>query len=199
MASSRCRWWARCCQRSRSSWACQRACKSRQVRGRCMQGSSWHAADVAACSQWRHRLPRRRPSSALPPLHSAHPPPLFPLTPLPRGTLPLPPGGGDNAMAALGAGAVHEGTWVLSLGTSGARGRGRVSERTQRCHRQESSMRARQTWHTIAGITVLCRALLCCASAAGTLFGPSGKPILDPSGAAGTGDVSADLRIVALA
>lgn len=29
------------------------------------------------------------------------------------------PGGGDNAMAALGAGAVREGTWVLSLGTSG--------------------------------------------------------------------------------
>ena len=29
------------------------------------------------------------------------------------------PGGGDNAMAALGVGAVEEGTWVLSLGTSG--------------------------------------------------------------------------------
>ena len=29
------------------------------------------------------------------------------------------PGGGDNAMAALGSGAVREGTWVLSLGTSG--------------------------------------------------------------------------------
>lgn len=44
------------------------------------------------------------------------------------------PGGGDNAMAALGAGAVEEGTWVLSLGTSG------------------------------------------------TLFGPSSKPVLDPTG-----------------
>ncbi|GAB4823554.1 hypothetical protein N2152v2_010600 [Parachlorella kessleri] len=29
------------------------------------------------------------------------------------------PGGGDNAMSALGAGAVQDGTWVLSLGTSG--------------------------------------------------------------------------------
>ncbi|PRW34012.1 Xylulokinase [Chlorella sorokiniana] len=44
------------------------------------------------------------------------------------------PGGGDNAMAALGSGAVWEGTWILSLGTSG------------------------------------------------TLFGPSSKPVLDPSG-----------------
>jgi xylulokinase len=31
------------------------------------------------------------------------------------------PGGGDNAMAALGVGAVREGSWVLSLGTSGER------------------------------------------------------------------------------
>lgn len=45
------------------------------------------------------------------------------------------PGGGDNAMAALGVGAVKEGSWVLSLGTSG------------------------------------------------TLFGPSSKPVLDPTGA----------------
>ncbi len=29
------------------------------------------------------------------------------------------PGSGDNQMSALGAGAVHEGTWVMSLGTSG--------------------------------------------------------------------------------
>ncbi|KAL4436739.1 hypothetical protein ABPG75_003878 [Micractinium tetrahymenae] len=49
-------------------------------------------------------------------------------------TVQVAPGGGDNAMAALGAGAVKEGTWILSLGTSG------------------------------------------------TLFGPSSKPILDPSG-----------------
>jgi xylulokinase len=44
------------------------------------------------------------------------------------------PGGGDNAMSALGAGAVREGSWVLSLGTSG------------------------------------------------TLFGPSNKAVLDPTG-----------------
>jgi len=29
------------------------------------------------------------------------------------------PGSGDNQMSALGAGAVEEGRWVLSLGTSG--------------------------------------------------------------------------------
>lgn len=29
------------------------------------------------------------------------------------------PGGGDNAMSALGAGVVEEGVWILSLGTSG--------------------------------------------------------------------------------
>lgn len=34
-------------------------------------------------------------------------------------TVQVAPGGGDNAMAALGAGAVKEGSWVLSLGTSG--------------------------------------------------------------------------------
>ena len=31
------------------------------------------------------------------------------------------PGSGDNQMSALGAGAVREGAWVVSLGTSGAR------------------------------------------------------------------------------
>ncbi|KAK9817151.1 hypothetical protein WJX72_010395 [[Myrmecia] bisecta] len=45
------------------------------------------------------------------------------------------PGSGDNMMSALGAGAVTEGKWVISLGTSG------------------------------------------------TLFGASGRPVLDPSGA----------------
>ena len=30
------------------------------------------------------------------------------------------PGSGDNQMSALGAGAVQEGAWVVSLGTSGA-------------------------------------------------------------------------------
>jgi len=30
------------------------------------------------------------------------------------------PGSGDNQMSALGAGAVKEGDWVISLGTSGA-------------------------------------------------------------------------------
>lgn len=50
------------------------------------------------------------------------------------GDVQVAPGGGDNAMSALGAGAVREGSWVLSLGTSG------------------------------------------------TLFGPSGKPVLDPTG-----------------
>ena len=29
------------------------------------------------------------------------------------------PGSGDNQMSALGAGAVKEGAWVVSLGTSG--------------------------------------------------------------------------------
>ena len=29
------------------------------------------------------------------------------------------PGSGDNQMSALGAGAVKDGTWVVSLGTSG--------------------------------------------------------------------------------
>ena len=29
------------------------------------------------------------------------------------------PGSGDNQMSALGSGAVKEGTWVVSLGTSG--------------------------------------------------------------------------------
>ena len=29
------------------------------------------------------------------------------------------PGSGDNQMSALGAGAVREGAWVVSLGTSG--------------------------------------------------------------------------------
>ena len=29
------------------------------------------------------------------------------------------PGSGDNQMSALGAGAVKEGDWVISLGTSG--------------------------------------------------------------------------------
>lgn len=29
------------------------------------------------------------------------------------------PGSGDNQMSALGAGAVKEGSWVISLGTSG--------------------------------------------------------------------------------
>ncbi len=29
------------------------------------------------------------------------------------------PGSGDNQMSALGAGAVQEGRWVVSLGTSG--------------------------------------------------------------------------------
>lgn len=38
---------------------------------------------------------------------------------LPEG-VQVAPGGGDNAMAALGAGAVREGTLILSLGTSGA-------------------------------------------------------------------------------
>jgi xylulokinase len=37
---------------------------------------------------------------------------------LPPGVL-VGPGGGDNAMSALGAGAVEEGAWVVSLGTSG--------------------------------------------------------------------------------
>jgi len=37
---------------------------------------------------------------------------------VPQGTL-VGPGGGDNSMSALGCGAVEEGTWVLSLGTSG--------------------------------------------------------------------------------
>ena len=32
------------------------------------------------------------------------------------------PGSGDNQMSALGAGAVREGAWVVSLGTSGALG-----------------------------------------------------------------------------
>lgn len=35
------------------------------------------------------------------------------------GDVQVAPGGGDNAMSALGAGAVREGSWVLSLGTSG--------------------------------------------------------------------------------
>ncbi len=39
-------------------------------------------------------------------------------------TVQVAPGGGDNAMAALGAGAVKEGSWVLSLGTSGGSGAG---------------------------------------------------------------------------
>lgn len=42
---------------------------------------------------------------------------------LPEGVV-VSPGGGDNAMAALGAGAVEEGVWVLSLGTSGEGRRG---------------------------------------------------------------------------
>lgn len=37
---------------------------------------------------------------------------------LPDGVI-VGPGGGDNAMSALGCGAVRDGTWVLSLGTSG--------------------------------------------------------------------------------
>jgi xylulokinase len=37
---------------------------------------------------------------------------------LPRGVV-VAPGGGDNAMSALGAGAVTEGVWLVSLGTSG--------------------------------------------------------------------------------
>lgn len=35
------------------------------------------------------------------------------------GDVQVAPGSGDNQMSALGAGAVHEGTWVMSLGTSG--------------------------------------------------------------------------------
>lgn len=58
----------------------------------------------------------------------AHPQPAGRLQPDAAERLGLPagivvgPGGGDNAMAALGVGAVEEGTLVLSLGTSGARG-----------------------------------------------------------------------------
>ena len=35
------------------------------------------------------------------------------------GDVAVAPGSGDNQMSALGAGAVKEGTWVVSLGTSG--------------------------------------------------------------------------------
>ena len=38
---------------------------------------------------------------------------------LPQSGVLVGPGGGDNAMSALGVGAVEEGVWVLSLGTSG--------------------------------------------------------------------------------
>lgn len=38
---------------------------------------------------------------------------------LPQEGVLVAPGGGDNAMSALGVGAVEEGVWVLSLGTSG--------------------------------------------------------------------------------
>ena len=35
------------------------------------------------------------------------------------GDVAVAPGSGDNQMSALGAGAVREGAWVISLGTSG--------------------------------------------------------------------------------
>lgn len=34
-------------------------------------------------------------------------------------SVPVSVGGGDNMMSAIGAGAVREGVWVISLGTSG--------------------------------------------------------------------------------
>lgn len=106
------------------------------------------------------------------------------------------PGGGDNAMAALGAGAVREGIWVLSLGTSGAQslfGWGHVgmiwmAAASLGCHARRSNARIRHPSGSVG--CHRCRQAsfrslwlpLTLSTPAGTLFGPSAKPVLDPSG-----------------
>lgn len=110
----------------------------------CMEASDASGTGLfdAAARGWdaeRIRQLDERLASCLPPLIGASEA-VGTLRPEVAAELGLPPevvvapGGGDNAMAALGSGAVREGTWVLSLGTSG------------------------------------------------TLFGPSSKAVLDPSG-----------------
>ena len=109
------------------------------------------------------------------------------------------PGGGDNAMAALGSGAVQEGSWVLSLGTSGecccwggeggAGGGGVGGPRGDHLPRAVNlAMLSR-----VGGAAPLPARLPACLHplphlapsrcGAGTLFGPSARPVLDPSGA----------------
>lgn len=119
------------------------------------------------------------------------------------------PGGGDNAMAALGSGAVREGTWVLSLGTSGGQlccalhamvcdacyGVGLCcpwEARVQACQQQGVAMQGgraclpvRASWskfHTAPVHDLPPPAPFSHAHPPGTLFGPSSKPVLDPSG-----------------
>lgn len=98
---------------------------------------------------------------------------------LPEG-VQVAPGGGDNAMAALGSGAVREGTLILSLGTSGA----------LHC----CCMLAAGWWPCPVAARWLLGGPRKSADdvprpahpphprCAGTLFGPSAKPVLDPTG-----------------
>lgn len=103
------------------------------------------------------------------------------------------PGGGDNAMAALGSGAVREGTWVLSLGTSGGRLCCNNGDRQATsvlisfagCGLPGQPTGVRNAWmwpHPEYFQRDINMMAVPTPSCAGTLFGPSTKAVLDPSG-----------------
>lgn len=103
------------------------------------------------------------------------------------------PGGGDNAMAALGSGAVREGTWVLSLGTSGGRLCCNNGDRQATsvlisfagCGLPGQPTGLRNAWmwpHPEYFQRDINMMAVPTPSCAGTLFGPSTKAVLDPSG-----------------